>query len=160
MIKARAQGHWKGSAGFGDMRSGATLTGKVQRAEVGGSKGRGQMQVVLAKRPGKKKGQDQPREKLRCKDRRALTGGTRQTERRKSAGADAGGTEQASRRAPGQVEGPGLDPRKHRRGRRGASGQGVPFLFEKGRWGHRLSSGGVGRDDDPRLLSRSSPLLS
>ena len=44
------------------MRSGATLTGKVQGgAEAGGSEGRGQMQVVLARRPGRK-GQEQPRE--------------------------------------------------------------------------------------------------
>ena len=119
------------SAGFGNMRSGATLTGKVQGgAEAGGSEGRGQMQVVLARRPGRK-GQEQPREAkmqdsagVRSREgpgRRALTGGTRQAERREDAGADAGGT-----RAGGQgglqeqVEGLALTP-----GNTGGEGEGL-----------------------------------
>ena len=102
----------EGSAGFGDMKSEATLTGKVQGgAGVRGSEGCGQTQVVLARRLGEK-GQEQPREtKMQETQQVCPAHGRDPAERRKDAGADAGGTRAGKQGGlQEQVEGLALTP--------------------------------------------------
>lgn len=99
---------------------------------MGGSEGRGQMQVVSARRLGKK-GQEQARETKMQETRQVCAQGRDPADREKKGCRCRcwGHLSRRGGRAPGAGGGPGLDPGKHRRGRRGASGQGGPLLFEK-----------------------------
>lgn len=105
------------------------MTGKVQEGQRWGAardvgKCRWYWQEGLARRG------RTSQEKLRCKrlSRRALTGGTRQTERRKDAGADAGGTRAGEQGGlQEQVEGLALTPGNTGGEGEGLAVKGVPF---------------------------------